>query len=199
MPTNHDGIHPAETDLHANQFAEDNANVSFMAGRKSVDNADDLAAPYHSSSFKAKTSGIRPAVSSSTGSTLAIKARKRNTETSGNPMTNGVSKETIGVNKSDPGRGLASAVREINSDDSRVISEPALKTATKALQGQRDITQRAPSLNLKAQAALKGGGGEGETNKLESEGSTADIGSTQEELNKTRKAMKGFSIVPEGF
>jgi hypothetical protein len=127
------------------------------------------------------------------GRVNAIKERFKSSRTSGNPITQGETKTAIGANKSDPGRGLASAVREINSDDTRMISEPALQTATKALQGQRDITQRASSLNLKAQAALKGGGGEGESEKL------SELGSTQDEINKAKKATKGFNIVPEGF
>lgn len=94
--------------------------------------------------------------------------RLENTETAGSLGTRGASKETIGGYKkpemgmrtekalntsTDPGRGLANAVRDLHSDDSRVLSEPALQTATKAFQGQREI-----NLRTKAASALKGGG-----------------------------------------
>jgi hypothetical protein len=129
------------------------------------------------------------------GRGLANKVRAKNTLTSGDMMTRGVSKESIvALNTStDSGRALADAVRTINADNDQLPSKPAIETATKALQGQRDITQRAPNLNLKAQVALKGGGGEGESEKLN------EMGSTQDEINKAKKATKGFSIVPEGF
>lgn len=121
----------------------------------------DLAGPKYPAAFEAKTSGILPAGSTNPGRKNAIKERFKQSRTSGNPMTQGDTKNAIGANQpTDPGRGLASAVREINKDDNQLISEPAIQTATKAFQGQREINQRVPSLNLKGKvgAMLKGGG-----------------------------------------